>query len=256
MSEAHVPAREPENRHVFTASFRGDLQESRGGNPEPVLVGHGAVFNAWSEVLRTPGGSFRERLDPAAFDEVLERDPDVRLLFDHAGVPLARTKSRTLDLSIDKDGLRVWSRIHPDRRDILSALERGDVDQMSFAFTIEDDEWQETDDPDMFERTIKRVGQLYDVSLVTYPAYPDTDAALRDLRSAADAGKIALPSEGAAAQADPAGTSQEGSTEPAAQADPADDPVSPLAALRTNSKELVQRERESYLRLIKELTRD
>lgn len=254
MSESHVPASGPETRHVFTASFRGGLEESRGGNPEPVLVGHGAVFNSWSETLRTPGGSFREKLDPGAFDDVLERDPDVRLLFDHAGIPLGRTKSRTLDLSVDKDGLRVWSRIHPDRRDILSALERGDVDQMSFAFTIEDDEWQETDDPDVFERTIKRVGQLYDVSLVTYPAYPDTDAALRDLRSAADAGKIAL-NEGSAAQADPVGTSQEGSTEPAAQADPVDDPVSPLAALRTTTSEAVQRERESYLRLIKELTR-
>jgi HK97 family phage prohead protease len=254
MPDSPVPAREPESRHVFTASFRGGVEQSGNGRDQ-TLVGHGAVFNSWSETLHTPGGSFREQIAEGAFDDVLGRRPDTRLLVDHAGVPLARTKSGTLDLSVDDVGLRTWARIHPSRTDVISALERGDLDQMSFAFTIDEDEWKETDDPDVFERTITRVGELYDVSLVTYPAYPDTDAALREIRSAADAGKIVLHSEDSAAQVDPAGDATNGDTDNAAQDEPVGEQVDPLAALRTNVTDVVQRERESYLRLIKELAR-
>lgn len=254
MSDHSVPASERESRHVFTASFRGGVEQS-GNGKDHTLVGHGVVFNSWSEVLHTREGKFREKISPNALDDVLARNPDVRLLFDHAGVPLGRTKSGTLDLSIDDDGLRVWSRIHPARTDVISALERGDIDQMSFAMSDIEDEWREGDDPDVFERTITRIGNLYDVSLVTYPAYPDTDAALRDLRSAADTGKIVLHREDIVAQADPAGDATNGGTDEPAQADPAEPTVDPLAAVKERASALVQRERESYLRLIKDLTR-
>ena len=68
----------------------------------------------------------------------------------------------------------------------MTSLKRGDVDQSSFSFTVGKDgqEWTETrdgDGPTIFTRTIKKVSRLYDVSPVTYPAYPDATVALRSL---------------------------------------------------------------------------
>lgn len=201
----------------------------------------------------------REKIDEAAFDDVLARNPDVRLLVDHEGVPLARTKSGTLDLSKDEIGLRSWARISGKRADVIDALERGDLDQMSFAFTIEEDEWNEDKKTGLVERTIKRVGELFDVSLVAFPAYPDTDAALRELRSAADAGKISLPVASLGAGEETALPGAEAETDPpvgeardaGAEVDP---PVGGMAALKADSREAVQKAREDYLRSLKEIT--
>lgn len=242
----------------FVAEIRDvQLRDAGDGNGDFTLTGHAAVFNRWSEDLATFAGSFRERIEPGAFTDVLERQPDVRLLFNHDGLTLARTKSGTLELSEDDEGLRVWARVAPTSTasDLRMAMQRGDIDQMSFAFTIAEDEWHEDRETDEIERTIQRVGELYDVSVVTFPAYPDTDAAIREVRAAADAGKIHPPV--AQAETDPAGDAQSGDTEglASAETDPAEPEVDPLAALRTASKEATARERESYLRLLKELAR-
>ena len=249
------------DRVSFVAPIeRVEVRESANGE-DYTLTGHAAVFDRWSEDLSTWAGTFREKIAPGAFADVLERNPDVRLLFNHDGMALARTKAKTLELSEDAEGLRVWARLAPTSiaNDLRMAMQRGDVDQMSFAFTIAEDEWHEDHDTDEVERTILRVGELFDVSVVTFPAYPDTDAAIRELRSAAAAGKIVIPDNPDVAQAetDPAGAAPSGNSDDAAPAetDPVDSEESPLAALRTNSKEAVQRERESYLRLLKELSR-
>ena len=107
-----------------------------------------------------------------------ERD-DVRLLFNHDGIPLARTKSETLTLAEDKKGLKVDATL--DTRsgmanDLIVAMERGDLDEMSFAFKVTRQEWNE----DYTERWINEV-KLYDVSVVTYPANPATSVKLRAL---------------------------------------------------------------------------
>jgi phage head maturation protease len=66
-------------------------------------------------------------------------------------------------------------------RDLMVSIERGDIDQMSFGFRVAKggDEWLYTDDA--VTRTITKVEELFDVSVVTYPAYPDTDVAVRSL---------------------------------------------------------------------------
>lgn len=192
MSSLMVPA-SPVLRHAFSLDNVEWRQAENGRSEDYTLRGHAAVFNAVSDDL----GGFREVLEPGAFRAALERQPDVRLLFGHNGdtlIPLARTKSGTLELREDDTGLHVWARVAPTSfaRDMRIAMERGDLDQMSFAFTLNDDgdDWEHTDSGVL--RTIRRDGiaDLFDVSVVTYPAYPQTDAAMRELRSAVDRGRL------------------------------------------------------------------
>lgn len=141
------------------------------------VQGLAAVFNSLSENL----GGFREVIEPGAFDGVLEND--VRALKNHnPDWVLGRTKAGTLEIGVNDQGL--WYRYRdPDTsysRDLLKSLERGDVDQSSFAFTVDEDKWEE-DTEGRYIRRIKRFRQLFDVSPVTYPAYPDTTAAKREL---------------------------------------------------------------------------
>lgn len=139
--------------------------------------GHAAVFDELSENL----GGFREQIKRGAFKDVLT--DDVRLLVNHdSNLLLARTKSGTLELSEKPGGLYVEADIDTRQsyaQDLVIAMERGDMSQMSFAFGsgVEDD-WDEDEDGRLI-RTIKRFKSLFDVSPVTYPAYPQTDAGLR-----------------------------------------------------------------------------
>ena len=134
------------------------------------ITGHAAVFNKLSSDL----GGFREIIAPNAFESVLS--DDVRALINHdPNLLLARTTSGTLNLEQTNEGLQ-YSFDVPDTtygRDLIISMERKDITQSSFAFTIEDDSWETTEDGEI--RTINKVKQLYDVSPVTYPAYPSAD---------------------------------------------------------------------------------
>lgn len=144
------------------------------------LRGHAAVFNELSEDL----GGFREQITPGAFAEAIERD-DVRLLINHDGLPLARNRSGTLKLVEDNRGLLIEADLDegdPDVQRLLPKLQRGDVNQMSFGFSVKPggQDWAK-DDEGRTIRTLKKL-RLFDVSVVTYPAYPQTDVAVRELR--------------------------------------------------------------------------
>ena len=140
--------------------------------------GYASVFNHDYEVYDA-FGRFTERLAPGAFTRTLTEDPDVMLLINHQGLPLARTKSGTLQLSQDSVGLRVSAQLDandPDVRSILPKMRRGDVDEMSFAFRVNDQVWSE----DYTDRTITEVNLARgDVSIVSFGANPATVAALR-----------------------------------------------------------------------------
>jgi len=145
------------------------------GKDTKVLVGYAAVFNSDSEKL---GGWFIERILPGAFNEVL--GDDVRALFNHdPNLILGRSTSGTLRLSVDQEGLRYEIDL-PDTqtaRDLEKSIERGDVSQSSFAFQVGEDKWVNEGDDEI--REIIRFNRLFDVSPVTYPAYPDTTVAKR-----------------------------------------------------------------------------
>ena len=157
-----------------------ELREGEAGKPATIR-GYAAKFNANSENL----GGFVEIIAPGAFDDVL--GDDVRALFNHdANLILGRTKSGTCKIGVDATGL--WYEITPPdtntARDLMVSLKRGDVDQSSFAFSVSRDgqTWDET--TGTLTRTVLKVAKLYDVSPVTYPAYPDTEASARTLESA------------------------------------------------------------------------
>lgn len=138
------------------------------------IQGYAAVFNEIADI----GGFFREKIAPGAFSGVLGND--VRALRDHdPTLILGRTKAGTLRLSEDARGLKIEIDL-PDTqvaRDLAVSMERGDVNQMSIAFRVAEEEWDNAADLPL--RTVKRVEELLDVSVVTYPAYEQTEANLR-----------------------------------------------------------------------------
>lgn len=146
------------------------------------IVGYAAVFDTPTDI----GGYFREQIRRGAFSDALKHS-DVHALFNHnESVVLGRMKAGTLRLAEDAKGLKV--EIDPpdtqDARDLMAKMKRGDIDQMSFAFTLRGgkQEWDESGDLPM--RTIVQVGELYDVSVVTRGAYPTTEAGVRSLDEA------------------------------------------------------------------------
>jgi uncharacterized protein len=164
--------RTPEHRAAI-ASFR---QAADGAAKR--IDGYAAVFNSPTKF----GSWFQEQIAPGAFTDAIGRD-DVRALFNHDNnLVLGRTKNGTLRLSEDERGLKI--EIDPPdtqfARDLLASMERGDVDQMSFGFYVEKEMWDETVTPPM--RTLLKVS-LADVSVVTTPAYEDTEVHVVGLRS-------------------------------------------------------------------------
>ena len=142
------------------------------------LVGYASIFDSPSEPM-----PFVEYVKRGAFSKTLNDGADVRLLIDHEGVPLARSKSGTLQLQEDERGLRVEAELdptNPDAARIMSAMRRGDLNQMSFAFRTIKDHWSD----DRMTRELREV-QLFDVSIVTFPAYEDTVAELRNTNRSA-----------------------------------------------------------------------
>ena len=148
------------------------------------LAGYAAVFNDSSVPL-----PFKESIAPGAFRKTLSETPDVRLLVNHEGLPLARTKNGTLTLTEDERGLYFSAELAntQEARDIHTLIARGDVDQMSFAFRVIRQKWSE----DRSRRVLTEVSLSDgDVSVVTYPAYPTTTVEAREeLRKAIDAVK-------------------------------------------------------------------
>lgn len=148
------------------------------------IVGHASVFDSWSETL---GGifPFKEIVRKGTFTETIKLD-DIRALFNHdPNFVLGRNKAGTLELEEDEIGLRVVI-TPPDTswaNDLIKNLRRGDISQMSIGFIVLEDTWGTQDGIDI--REIKKV-QLFDVSIVTYPAYTQTDVGVRAMESYKD----------------------------------------------------------------------
>lgn len=172
---------EIERRDFAVTGLTVELREGK-----PALIrGHAAVFNSLSEDL----GGFREQIVPGAFKDAIAKD-DIRALFNHdANFVLGRKASGTLRLSEDARGLAIEidAPETPTIRDLVVApIARGDVSQMSFGFSVRPggQDWAK-DDEGRVVRTLKSV-RLFDVSPVTFPAYPATDVAVREMRAWTD----------------------------------------------------------------------
>lgn len=153
------------------------------------VEGYALLFNVDSCPMW--GGEMIERIAPTALDGVLEKS-DVLCLMNHderRGV-LARYRmgEGSLKLEIDEKGLR-YSFDAPSTAlgdELIESLRRGDISESSFAFTVQDVNWDKKEDG-TYIRTILKFERLYDVSPVYYPAYEDTSVALRSLNDKKEA---------------------------------------------------------------------
>lgn len=166
-----------ESRH-FTTTFE---MRGEGDQEGRCIYGYAAVFGKETDM-----GWYTEIIEAGAFDEAINSS-DCRALFNHhPDHLLARQSSGTLRLSIDATGL-AYEFDTPDTtmgNDLLVMIGRQDLKESSFAFTISEQVWEETqteDDGWEYKRIIKKVERLYDVAPVTYPAYGDTTVAKRSL---------------------------------------------------------------------------
>lgn len=165
-----------------------DPPEGR-ADEKPKIIGHAAVFDQLSEDF----GGWREKIAPGAFSKSI--GGDVRALFNHdPNLILGRTRAKTLRLTEDSKGL--LAEIDPPdtetARSVMEAIRRGDVSQMSFGFRTVKQKWEEDMDKKIAVRTLVEV-ELFDVSPVTFPAYPQTDVGLREMRAFAETLKPASP---------------------------------------------------------------
>jgi len=162
------------DEQIERRAFPVSMEVRRSDASPPKIRGHAAVFDRLSEDL----GGFRERIRPGAFTKTLQ-EADVRALFNHDPMHvLGRTKSGTLTLREDGEGL-AFEVEPPDAewaRALAVSIERGDVDQASFAFRTVKDRF--TEEAGGTVRELLEV-QLYDVSPVTYPAYTQTSVEVR-----------------------------------------------------------------------------
>jgi HK97 family phage prohead protease len=177
-----------ENNAIESRCLKSEVRAEKREN-STVVRGYAAKFNSLSENL----GGFREIIAPGAFDAVLK--DDVRALINHdSSLILGRTTAETLRIGVDETGL--WYEYDsPDTtyaRDLLVSMERGDVDQSSFQFGVEKDEWRDSGEG-YLKRTITKVSRLLDVSPVTYPAYKSTTVSKRALDEVEKMNAPALP---------------------------------------------------------------
>jgi HK97 family phage prohead protease len=160
-------------RRYIESISRMNFEDQR----NPKIEGHAAVFNKRTEIW--PG--FWEEVAPGAFTEALKSE-DVYALWNHDPKEvLGNTGAKTLSLSEDDKGLK-YSIIPPDTtlgRDLVTLIKRGDVRKSSFGFNIKEEKIEKLDEGKIVLRTILKVQPLFDVSPVTFPAYPQTEVHVR-----------------------------------------------------------------------------
>jgi hypothetical protein len=163
-------------RRFITTSIEARQTDAE-TNDIPKVEGYASVFNEAADL-----GPFTETIDRSAFETVM--GDDVRMLFNHdPNFPLARSKDGegTLEMRVDDTGVFFSFPVGPQSyaQDLHESIKRGDIDQASFAFTVDADEWEERDGKP--HRNITRLGNLIDLSVVTYPAYEATKVMARSL---------------------------------------------------------------------------
>lgn len=166
--------KEKENRSFNLANV--EIRENNEGEFTYSFSGYASVFDKPYGV-RDSKGTYTETIKPGAFKKTLQEQDDVRFLINHDGIPLARSSSGTLKLEEDEYGLFVQADLDPNNpkvAEVASAMKRGDLNEMSFAFAAIRDDFSGE------KRDVQEV-RLFDVSVVTYPANSYAGATLRGL---------------------------------------------------------------------------
>ena len=174
-----------------------DIRAEQDEDGVAYIEGYPIVFNQETEV----GGLFREVIEPDAVTESLLRDVALMVGHDFGMIPLAHSRrnndNSTMRLSIDEHGVKMRSALdvvnNPRAKEAYSAVKRGDLSGMSFAFTVDKDSWEDLDT----ERPLRRItgiGKIYEVSLVAFPAYTGTSVQAASEGDALESVKASLES--------------------------------------------------------------
>lgn len=164
--------------------FRGQEFRAEATDDDKIIEGHAAIFDQRTNIE----GVFYEVIERGAFDGCDFKDVPLFVNHDFGQIPLARSRrnngNSTLTLTVDDVGLAIRAKLdienNPAAKTLYSAVERGDISGMSFAFVIDDAEWQDLNS-DMPTRRIKKIKQVLDVSACTFPFYEGTDLHARAL---------------------------------------------------------------------------
>ena len=184
---------------AFNFEVRAEQDEKHGN----ILTGRPIVYD--------------QRTDLGWYDEIIEQGAlmdtdlrDVRFLVNHNTdmIPLARSRNNnansTMQMSIDEEGMLIRVDLdvenNAEAKSLYSAIERGDLDGMSFMFTVDGDKWDdiESEHP---TRTITKIQRVMEVSAVTFPAYEQTSISARGLDVALENAKSSLENVKAEARA-------------------------------------------------------
>lgn len=174
------------NKDVQFRDFHSLVIEKRSneeGKEELVVEGIACVFNQETVLYKGHDFEDRELVDPSAFDEC--DMSDVIFNYNHCGRVYARTRNKSLELSIKDDGLHVRAVLMDDdegHKELYRDIQSGLVDKMSFAFHVLESEWSYTEmdgDYTIYTRKITKIDKLYDVSAVDIPAYDTTSISAR-----------------------------------------------------------------------------
>lgn len=182
-------------QRTVTRAYNFELRAENNEKNGDFITGRPIVYNSMTDL-----GYFNEVIEAGALDKANLKD--VRFLVNHdtSMIPLARSRNNnensTMQMSIDKDGMSIRVNLdtenNSEARNLYSAIKRGDITGMSFMFTIDSEEWEELES-DHPTRRIKSIGQVLEVSAVTFPAYESTEISARD-KEALDSAKLALES--------------------------------------------------------------
>jgi uncharacterized protein len=168
-----------QERRTFTGTV---IARAEGEGMPKVIGGIAAVINSVTDL-----GYFEEVIEQGAFDNALSKEYDIRCLFNHeAELILGRTTAGTCSVFVNGDGNLEYTWIpdyeNPTHMSVVRSIMRGDITQSSFAFTIKEQSWSESEKyGSMGKRSIRTIEDLFDVSPVTYPAYQDTEADARSV---------------------------------------------------------------------------
>lgn len=159
-------------------SFNIEKRAKEEGEEKSYIVeGYASTFEEY-DLFEDDNVIYRERIKPTAFDEA--DLTDVVFLLDHTGRVYARTKNETIDLTVDDKGLFTKTDLSrtESSRSVYEDIEAGNYSQMSFAFTVAEDRYEEHNqegEKTIYTRIIDRIKKVYDISAVGFPANPTTN---------------------------------------------------------------------------------
>lgn len=176
----------------FDFEVRAKRDETHG----TYLEGTPIVYDSWTNL-----GWYDEQIQRGALDNT--DLTDVRFLINHNTdmIPLARSRNNnensTMQMTVDEGGMNIRVNLdtknNADARSLYSAVERGDIDGMSFMFVVDGELWEE-EESEHPKRTITDIEKVFEVSAVTFPAYEQTSISARGLSEALDSARASLES--------------------------------------------------------------